>query len=252
MIVPNKNTNFFFSISSNPSTRGSIFYNKLFLKNKKNSLYVPLLIKNNISFKNFFNFFKTGVMNVKGVSVSMPFKSHASKVANKKHRSVILSKNANTLIFKKNKIYAYNCDFLAAEKIFKNSKFENFIIMGAGSLALSFITLFKGKKIFLFNRSKENIKKITKKFQNVFELNLKNSKKLKKTCIINATPKFNYKKLLKLVDFSEIEYICDCVIEKNSKLIKLSKKYSIKYTNGNYFYEQQRYYQKNIYLNGKL
>ena len=58
--------------------------------------------------------------------------------------------------------------------------------------------------------------------------------------------------LLKLVDFNEIKYICDCVIEKKSKLNKISKKYSIKYTNGNYFYECQRNFQKKIYLNGKL
>ena len=58
--------------------------------------------------------------------------------------------------------------------------------------------------------------------------------------------------LLKLVDFNEIKYICDCVIERGNKLNKLSKKYSIKYTDGNYFYQFQRNFQKKIYLNGKL
>ena len=58
--------------------------------------------------------------------------------------------------------------------------------------------------------------------------------------------------LLKLVDFNEIKYICDCVIERGNKFNKLSKKYSIKYTDGNYFYKSQRNFQKKIYLNGKL
>ena len=57
--------------------------------------------------------------------------------------------------------------------------------------------------------------------------------------------------LLKLVDFNEIKYICDCVIERGNKLNKLSKKYSIKYTDGNYFYKVKEIFKK-IYLNGKL
>ena len=155
MRILNKNTIFFFSVSNNPSTRGSVFYNKLFLKQKKNYIYIPVQIKNNFYFKKFLDFLKNGVINVGGISVSMPLKSYAKKISDQKHNSVILSKNANTLIFKKKKIYSYNCDFLAAEKIFKNKKFDNFIIIGAGSLALSFINMLKGKKIFIFNRTKK-------------------------------------------------------------------------------------------------
>ena len=252
MKILDKSTVFFFSVSNNPSKRGSNFYNNLFLKKKKNFIYVPLLIKNNFFFEKFLNFLKTGIIKVGGISVSMPLKSYAKKISNQQHRSVILSKNANTLIFKKKKIYSYNCDFLAAEKIFKNKKFNNVVIIGAGSLALTFINLLKGKKIFIFNKKKKNVKKLIKKYSNVFELNLNNSKKIKNSCIINVSPHHNHKKFLKLVDFNEIKYICDCVIEKKSKLNKISKKYSIKYTNGNYFYECQRNFQKKIYLNGKL
>ena len=252
MLIPDKNTTFYFSVSNNPTNRGAKFYNKLFKNKKKKFIYIPIHIKNYFFFKRFINFLKIGIIKVGGISVSMPLKAYAEKTANHKHKSVILSNNANTLIFKKKKIIAYNTDFLAAEKIFKKKKFDNFIIMGAGSLAHSFINLFKGKKIYIFNRSKKNLNKITKKNTNVFELNLKNSRKLKNICIINATPKHNHKKLLKLVDFNIVKYICDCVIEKNSKLSKLSKKYSIKYTNGDYFYKCQRNYQKKIYLNGKF
>ena len=252
MRVFDKNTVFYFSISSNPSKRGSNFYNKLFVKKKKNFVYIPIIIKNNFSFKKFLNFLKIGIIKVGGMSVSMPLKSYAKNISDQKHRSVILSKNANTLIFNKEKIYSYNCDFLAAEKIFKNKNFNNYIIIGAGSLALSFVNLLKGKKIFLFNRTKKNAKKIINTYSDVFELNLNNTKKIKNSCIINASPQHDHKMFLKLVDFNEIKYICNCIIEKESKLKKLSKKYSIKYTNGNYFYEAQRNFQKKIYLNGKL
>ena len=103
MRILNKNTIFFFSVSNNPSTRGSVFYNKLFLKQKKNYIYIPVQIKNNLYFKKFLDFLKNGLINVGGISVSMPLKSYAKKISDQKHNSVILSKNANTLIFKKKK-----------------------------------------------------------------------------------------------------------------------------------------------------
>ena len=56
----------------------------------------------------------------------MPLKSYAEKISDQKHHSVILSKNANTLIFKKKKIYSYNCDFLAAKKFLRK---KNLIIL---------------------------------------------------------------------------------------------------------------------------
>ena len=152
----------------------------------------------------------------------------------------------------KKKIFAYNSDFLAAKKILNYKKFDSFVILGAGSLASSFINLLKGKKIFLLNRSKKNLKKKILIYKNVFELNKKNSLQLKNACIINATPKYDYNKLIKLIDFTEIKYICDCIIENHSKLKKISKKYSIRYNDGNFFYLNQRNFQKKIYLNEKF
>ena len=101
MKIPDKNTNFFFSVSNNPSSRGSNFYNKLFFKKKKNNIYFPILIKNNLDFKKFIDFSRLGIIKVGGMSISMPFKSYALKFANIKHKSTIISKNINTLIFKK-------------------------------------------------------------------------------------------------------------------------------------------------------
>ena len=44
--------------------------------------------------------------------------------------------------------------------------------MGAGSLALSFINLLRGKK-YLYSTDQKNIKEIILKYKNVFELNQK-------------------------------------------------------------------------------
>jgi len=252
MIIPNKYSKFYFSVSSKPSNRGAEFYNKLFKNKKKNFVYIPIKIKTIQNFNKFIRFLKSDIIKVGGISVSMPFKSYAQAFADVKHKSVHFTKNANTLLFKKKKIYAYNSDYLAAKKILNNKKFDNFVILGAGSLASSFINLLKRKKIFLFNRSKKNLKKKLLTHKNVFELNKKNSSLLENVCIINATPKCDYKKLFKLIDFTQIKYICDCIIEKNSKLKKISKIYSIKYNDGNFFYVSQRNYQKKIYLDEKF
>tara|TARA_B100000989_G_scaffold127955_1_gene95007 strand:+ start:749 stop:1507 length:759 start_codon:yes stop_codon:yes gene_type:complete len=252
MLIPNKDSIFYFSVSNNPSKRGSEFYNKLFLKKKKNCIYLPLQIKTILDFKKFIKFLKSDIIKVGGISVSMPLKSIAQKYANVNHHSSLITKNANTLIFKKKKILAYNTDYLAAKKILSKRKFDNFIILGAGSLASSFINLLNGKKIFLFNRTKKNIKKIILNYKNIFELNRKNSLGLKNVCIINATPKNDYKKLLMLVDFNQTKYICDCIIDNRSILKNISKKYSIKYNDGNFFYINQRNFQKKIYLNEKI
>lgn len=252
MQIPDKDTTYFFSISSNPSKRGSLYYNKIFHEKDKNYIYIPLSIKTYSNLKKFLNFLKIGIFRVGGISISMPLKSYAAEFADYKHISVKLSNNANTLIYKKKKFYAYNCDYIAAKKIFKNNKFNNFVILGAGSLALSFISLFKGKKIFILNRTKKSIQRIMHKYRNVKELSKNNSHNLENICIINATPKYNHKKLLKLLDKKKVKYICDCIIEKKSKLKLFSKKYSIRYTDGNYFYETQRFYQRKIYLNEKI
>ena len=119
MKILDKSTVFFFSVSNNPSKRGSNFYNNLFLKKKKNFIYVPLLIKNNFFFEKFLNFLKTGIIKVGGISVSMPLKSYAKKISNQQHRSVILSKNANTLIFKKKKYIPIIVIFLLQRKFLK-------------------------------------------------------------------------------------------------------------------------------------
>ena len=106
MIIPDKNTTFFFSVSNNPTNKGAIFYNKLFQNKKKKFIYIPICIKNYFFFKRFINFLKIGIIKVGGMSVSMPLKTYAEKIANRKHKSVILSNNANTLIFKKKKNYS--------------------------------------------------------------------------------------------------------------------------------------------------
>ena len=140
----NLKTKIFFSISNNPSNRGSKFYNKYF--KKKNYIYLPLKIKNKITFKNLIKFLKKKIINFGGASISMPYKEEVTKYVDKKDSTVQISKNANTIIFKKKKLIAFNTDYLAAKKIVERIESNNIILIGAGALALTFSSILKKKK----------------------------------------------------------------------------------------------------------
>jgi shikimate dehydrogenase len=247
----NLKTKIFFSISSNPTSRGSQFYNKYF--KKKNYIYLPLRIKNKVMFKKAIAFFKKKIVNFGGASISMPYKEEIIKYVDKKDFTVQISKNANTVILKKNKLIAFNTDYLAATKIAKKNKSNNIVLIGAGALAKTFLSILKKKNIYIYNRSKKRITKLRSKFNNVKKFDLNTINKIKKFTIINATPCIHKMKIYNYLNFNKAGLIVDCVISsKITFLEKSAKKFSINYINGNYFYELQRSFQKKIYLNEKL
>ena len=247
----NLKTKIFFSISNNPSNRGSKFYNKYF--KKKNYIYLPLKIKNKIIFKKIIKFFKKKIINFGGASISMPYKQEVIKYVDKKDFTVRISKNANTVILKKNKLIAFNTDYLAAKKIAKINKSNNIVLIGAGALAITFLSILKKKNIYIYNRSKKRIGELRSKFINVKKFDLNTVNKIKNFTIINATPCIHKIKIYNYLNFYKAGLIIDCVISsKITFLEKAAKKFSINYINGNYFYDLQRSFQKKIYLNEKL
>jgi shikimate 5-dehydrogenase len=242
----NKKTKIFFSISNNPSNRGSEFYNKYFIK--KNYIYLPLKIKNNIMFKNLIKFLKKKIINFGGASISMPYKEEITKYVDKKDFTVQISKNANTIILKNKKLIAFNTDYLAAKKIVKRIKSNNIILIGAGALALTFLSILKKKNIYIYNRSKKRIAKLKSKFINVKKFDVNKINKIKNFIIINATPSTNKIGIYNYLNFNKARLIVDCVISsKITFLEKAAKKFFISYISGNHFYGSQRSFQKKIF-----
>ena len=247
----NIKTKIFFSISNNPSNRGAKFYNKYF--KKKNYIYLPLKIKNKIMLKYLVIFLKKNIINFGGASISMPFNEEIIKYVVKKDTSVQVTKNANTIILKKNKLVAFNTDFLAAKKISKKIISNNIIIIGAGALATTFLTILKRKKIFVYNRSRERFAKLNKRFVKIKKINYDKINEIEDFAIINATPCLNKIKLYNYIDFNKARLIIDCAISsKKTFLNKLAEKFFVNYINGTRFYNLQRFFQKKIYLNEKL
>jgi shikimate dehydrogenase len=247
----NLKTKFFFSISNNPSTRGSNFYNKFF--KKKNFIYLPLKIKNKIIFKEIIIFLKKKIINFGGASISMPYKEEIMKYVDKKDITVKVTKNANTIILSKNKLISYNTDYLAAKKILKNIRYQNVILIGAGALAKTFLSLQKNKNVYVVNKSKKNISKLNKLSFKIIKFNFSEVNKIKNFIVINTTPSINKIKIYNYINFNNAKLIIDCPISsKLTNLNKIAKKFSIKYINGCSFYHLQRFFQKKLYLNEKL
>ena len=246
----NKETRIFFSISNNPSNRGSSYYNVI-LK-KKNYIYLPLKIIDLKKFKLLMKFFHQRVINFGGASISMPFKQEVLKYIDVEHSTVKLSKNANTILFR-NKLIAFNTDYLAAKKILNKIKFDSVILIGSGSLASTFASILKRRKIYIYNRSSKRILKLKKKFKTSKILTFNEKKKITNCLIINTTPNLGKLDVYNLINFKKTKAIIDCAISnKMSYLQNLSKKLSIKYICGKKFYDIQRNYQKKLYLNEKL
>lgn len=246
-----KETKFFFSISNNTSNRGAIFYNKLFKKIKKNSGYIPVSIKTNERFDKFLQFLKKKILNFAGTSISMPFKERVLKFVDIKDKSVIKSKNANTIVLKNNKIRAFNTDFMTASILLKKNYTKNVLLIGSGALSKSFLASGQNQNFFIYNRSKKNFLKLKSQFNKVKQASDKSFIECQAITIVNCTPKYSnsLKIFIKKINVNKIKCIIDCSITKNFSYLKeIAKRNRIIYLDGEKFYKIQRNFQKDIYL----
>ena len=191
----------------------------------------------------------------KGVNLTLPLKEEALKYLNKKDRIVDFVGATNVLIFlKQNVIEGKNTDVYGFKKslikLVKNKKRKTAIIIGSGGAAravLCALIEMRYKKIIIFNRTKKNAEKIRKDFIKNFSSNLKikivceNLKNLKRNLekidlLVNTTPMGmkNFPALnINIKKFKTNLAVFDLVYNPlETKLIKDSKKWGIKNTNG--------------------
>ena len=191
----------------------------------------------------------------KGANLTLPLKEEALKYLNKKDRIVDFVGATNVLIFsKQNVIEGKNTDVYGFKKslikLVKNKKRETAIIIGSGGAAravLCALIEMRYKKIIIFNRTKKNAEKIRKDFLKNFSSNLKtkivceNLKNLKRNLeeinlLVNTTPMGmkNFPALnINIKKFKTNLAVFDLVYNPlETKLIKDSKKWGIKNTNG--------------------
>ena len=93
----NKDTNLFISIASNPGNIGANYYNKKFKRKSLNSIYLPIKANSNIkNLKSTLRF-----MNIKGCSVSMPFKKQVISMLDIVEKVAKKLQSVNTIVQKK-------------------------------------------------------------------------------------------------------------------------------------------------------
>jgi len=250
----NSNTKFIFSISSNPSSRGSKFYNTLFKKLKLNLIYIPIKITSTIEFNKFFLFLNKRILNFKGCSISMPFKHNAYLLCDLKHISAKQSKNVNTIISVGKKLKGFNTDYMAVKTIMSRYEKKKYtiLILGAGGLAKSFIAFlnsFKNINMIVVNRNlnrKNQIRQICKK---CLLKKLNDIISFKPDIVINTIPIISNNKIFNDINLNNTKVVIDCIISyKMTYLSSIAKKKSIKLIDGRNFYDIQQKFQKELYI----
>jgi len=187
-IFPNKNTKIYISISQNPGNSGSLFHNTSYKILEMNCIYLPLRINKIDKLFDILNKF-----NVRGCSVSMPFKEQVISYLDKFDMDVKKTNSSNTIVVKNNKFYGKNTDVYGANKILlklNKMNYNTVLLVGGGGVARSiFYALTKQnyKKIFVTSRNLDRFKNwpLSKKVEIA---NWKNIKNIKADLLINATP----------------------------------------------------------------
>lgn len=257
-MILNNRTKLYFSFSSNPGVTGLLLHNLGFKLKKLNCIYIPFKARN---IKEVLLLTKQN--NLGGFSLSMPFKEKILKYLNKKHYSVKMSGNCNTVLIKKKKLIGYNTDFLAILKLLKkiNVKKNKILLIGNGALAKSFyycLQLCKVKEVILCSRNLKNYKKwkINKKNTKINEWNTK--KVVDANLLINATPigmdHIKKKYLFPIKNYRNFEYFIDAVVKKKNDIFLKNKNFFKfkSYTSGLEFSLIQGIEQFYIYNNKKL
>jgi len=146
-----KNTELYFSVSSNPSNFGATVYNEIFKELEINAIYKPLKCNSKEEFPGLLRSLQT--IGASGISVSMPFKRQASQLV--EAGDFITSKigNANTIDLKNNK--CYNTDFHGfecASGLGEHSHTPSVVIVGGGAIAETIKASFNYKFIRTLKR----------------------------------------------------------------------------------------------------
>ena len=228
----NQNKKIFISIAQKPGKVGMNFYNPIFKKMGLSMVYKAIK-PNNLSA--IFNLMRN--KKIEGCSISMPYKNKVYKYVDCSDKVSSQLRILNTIIYKNNKLYGYNCDYLAIKNIFRKYKIKKknkILIYGTGSVSkivLFFLNLNKYKKISLKGRNKTKVSKLVKEF------NIKYIEPDRYDVLINCSSlgmKGMPKKLMfEKETIKKAKFILDFVNKpRNTNLIKIAKKYKLKYCDG--------------------
>lgn len=225
----NKDTKLYFSISSNSGNFGATLYNAAFEHLGINAIYKPLQIKNYWQIRTLFDFLRETPDELKGISVSMPFKKYAAiscDEANHMYVNTVVS-SPQTPREKWNnqpaKILGYNTDSLgfidSCNHFLSSPNLKGVIVFGKGALAETISLVLKERDIKFYLTKEPDALLDTPEYN----------------FLINTTPVGmdhlpDY--IFKKKNVKNFDMIFDCVVKKETNLIKLAKELNKEHVNG--------------------
>ena len=250
-----KKTEICISISSSPGTFGETVHNAGYKYHKLNYLYKAIKAK---KIDKVISSIHT--LDIKGCSVSMPFKEKIIKHLDKVDKLAKDTGAVNTVLKDQNLLIGYNTDVYGAYRAIKSLKVKksnDVLILGAGGVARAIIVALKKigiKNITIANRDLKRAKRICKSFKcNVIKWENRNL--IKRDILINATSigmKNNRLPIRKesIINFSKV---MDVIVSlKDTPIIKEAKKQKIRNVSGLVMTFFQASSQYKIYTNKEL
>lgn len=249
-------TNIIYSISSKPGNFGTTVHNAGFSFLNIRYVYKAIKIAN---LKDTVNSLRN--LEVRGCSVSMPYKKDILKYLDEIDNLAKLSGAVNTVINNNGKLKGYNTDVISCYKSLlksKISKEDKILLLGSGGVAratLVALNKLKLKNIIISSRNKKTMLELKKLF-NVSIINWEDLNNSKAKVLINATP-IGMKPMInqipvnnkKITDFSLIiDFVASPLV---TKLINLGRKRKIICIDGFTLTLNQALEQFRLYTNKK-
>lgn len=224
------------SISSSPGSFGETVHNSGYKSQKINYFYKALKVKD---LKSTMNAVRT--LNIKGCSVSMPFKEKVIKYLDRVDHSAKRIGAVNTILNKNDTLIGFNTDEFGALKAlssFNLKSSDSILILGAGGVSRAIICALKRMKILNITICNRNIRK-SKKIANLFKckfIKWNERNHFKNDILINATSvgmKTNEGIPLKKQSIRNFKKVMDVVVRnEDTDLIKEAKKLNLNNISG--------------------
>lgn len=129
----NKDTRLCMSLAARPGNFGTFFHNYLYDKLELNYIY-KAFSTNNLRDA----IYGVKALGIRGCAISMPYKEECIQYMDKLDISASAIQSVNTIVNKDGYLKAYNTDFMAVEKLLKESKIPTdtlFVLYGTGGMA---------------------------------------------------------------------------------------------------------------------
>lgn len=246
------NREIFLSFSSNPSSFGETVHNAAYRSQNLNFFYKAVKvsdIKKAIE--------AVRVLQVKGCSISMPFKEKVIEFIDKKAPEVLATGASNTILNQNNVLHGFNTDVYGARKSLEKievDESDKVLVLGAGGVARSILLAMKDLSITditISTRDKKKGLRLSKIFDCKF-IEWQHRNMFEGTTIINATPigmkNFEQKIPIGVEQLTNYQKVFDVVVKnEDTNLIKAAKKLGIKNVSGLYMTFFQAFKQYKIY-----